>query len=133
MYIRPEDLSIITVKTWVGIYTIHACVCINILVWYGVPILCTLPRCMALRLSALAALLMRVPVRLLMRMSARSLLLALHRTAVLRHDEYGQETLLNLLLRNYLHYNLYDQARTHWLNWGFAYASIYHMHGRSNM
>ncbi|KAK9818844.1 hypothetical protein WJX81_003128 [Elliptochloris bilobata] len=40
----------------------------------------------------------------------RSLLLALHRTAVLRHDEYGQETLLNLLLRNYLHYNLYDQA-----------------------
>ena len=46
-----------------------------------------------------------------MRMPARSLLLALHRTAVLRHDEYGQETLLNLLLRNYLHYNLYDQAR----------------------
>ncbi|EIE24637.1 26S proteasome regulatory subunit [Coccomyxa subellipsoidea C-169] len=40
----------------------------------------------------------------------RSHLLALHRTAVLRHDEYGQETLLNLLLRNYLHYNLYDQA-----------------------
>ena len=43
--------------------------------------------------------------------AARSSLLALHRTAVLRHDEYGQETLLNLLLRNYLHYNLYDQAR----------------------
>ncbi|BDA42686.1 probable 26S proteasome non-ATPase regulatory subunit 3 [Coccomyxa sp. Obi] len=40
----------------------------------------------------------------------RSHLLALHRTAVLRHDEYGQETLLNLLLRNYLHFNLYDQA-----------------------
>lgn len=37
-------------------------------------------------------------------------LLSLHRTAVLRHDEYGQETLLNLLLRNYLHYNLYDQV-----------------------
>ncbi|CAA0807728.1 26S proteasome non-ATPase regulatory subunit 3 homolog A [Striga hermonthica] len=37
-------------------------------------------------------------------------LLALHRTATLRHDELGQETLLNLLLRNYLHYNLYDQA-----------------------
>ncbi|KAL0365684.1 UNVERIFIED_CONTAM: putative 26S proteasome non-ATPase regulatory subunit [Sesamum angustifolium] len=34
----------------------------------------------------------------------------LHRTATLRHDELGQETLLNLLLRNYLHYNLYDQA-----------------------
>jgi len=43
--------------------------------------------------------------------AARSALLALHRTAVLRHDEVGQETLLNLLLRNYLHYNLYDQAR----------------------
>lgn len=40
----------------------------------------------------------------------RSTLLALHRTAVLRHDDIGQETLLNLLLRNYLHYNLYDQA-----------------------
>lgn len=40
----------------------------------------------------------------------RSRLLALHRTSVLRHDEYGQETLVNLLLRNYLHYNLYDQA-----------------------
>ncbi|KAG6554271.1 hypothetical protein Mapa_004187 [Marchantia paleacea] len=40
----------------------------------------------------------------------RSSLLALHRTATLRHDELGQETLLNLLLRNYLHYNLYDQA-----------------------
>ncbi|KAH7435975.1 hypothetical protein KP509_06G086700 [Ceratopteris richardii] len=40
----------------------------------------------------------------------RSTLLALHRTATLRRDELGQETLLNLLLRNYLHYNLYDQA-----------------------
>ncbi|KAJ4834543.1 hypothetical protein Tsubulata_013691 [Turnera subulata] len=40
----------------------------------------------------------------------RSNLLALHRIATLRHDELGQETLLNLLLRNYLHYNLYDQA-----------------------
>ncbi|GFR43460.1 hypothetical protein Agub_g4543 [Astrephomene gubernaculifera] len=42
--------------------------------------------------------------------SIRSTLLALHRTAVLRHDALGQETLMNLLLRNYLHYNLYDQA-----------------------
>ncbi|PNH08316.1 putative 26S proteasome non-ATPase regulatory subunit 3a [Tetrabaena socialis] len=42
--------------------------------------------------------------------SIRSALLALHRTAVLRHDAIGQETLMNLLLRNYLHYNLYDQA-----------------------
>lgn len=40
----------------------------------------------------------------------RSALLGLHRTAVLRHDDVGAETLLNLLLRNYLHYNLYDQA-----------------------
>ena len=39
-------------------------------------------------------------------------LLWLHRTAVLRHDDYGQETLLNLLLRNYLHYSLYDQVRS---------------------
>ncbi|XP_073026595.1 probable 26S proteasome non-ATPase regulatory subunit 3 [Primulina eburnea] len=40
----------------------------------------------------------------------RGSLLTLHRIATLRHDELGQETLLNLLLRNYLHYNLYDQA-----------------------
>ena len=40
----------------------------------------------------------------------RRQLLALHRTAVLRHDNYGQETLLNLLLRNYLQYSLYDQV-----------------------
>ncbi|KAJ7567941.1 hypothetical protein O6H91_01G013100 [Diphasiastrum complanatum] len=40
----------------------------------------------------------------------RGTLLLLHRTATLHHDELGQETLLNLLLRNYLHYNLYDQA-----------------------
>lgn len=40
----------------------------------------------------------------------RSSLMAAHCTAVLRHDAVGQETLLNLLLRNYLHYNLYDQA-----------------------
>jgi hypothetical protein len=45
-----------------------------------------------------------------------SRLLALHRTSVLRHDEYGQETLVNLLLRNYLHYNLYDQVRMPHLN-----------------
>ncbi|KAI8025989.1 putative 26S proteasome non-ATPase regulatory subunit 3 [Camellia lanceoleosa] len=40
----------------------------------------------------------------------RGNLLSLHRIATLRHDELGQETLLNLLLRNYLHYNLFDQA-----------------------
>lgn len=32
------------------------------------------------------------------------------RTATLRHNYEGQVTLLNLLLRNFLHYNLYDQA-----------------------
>lgn len=40
----------------------------------------------------------------------RGVLLQLHRTAVLRHDAIGQETLLNLLLRNYLAYKLYNQA-----------------------
>ncbi|XP_042402311.1 probable 26S proteasome non-ATPase regulatory subunit 3 [Zingiber officinale] len=40
----------------------------------------------------------------------RGTLLALHRMTTLRRDELGQETLLNLLLRNYLHNNLYDQA-----------------------
>ena len=40
----------------------------------------------------------------------RSTLHARLRTATLRHDEAGQAILLNLLLRNYLHYNLYDQA-----------------------
>lgn len=40
----------------------------------------------------------------------RGLLLNLHRAAVLRHDTIGQETLLNLLLRNYLSCKLYNQA-----------------------
>mmetsp|Transcript_6087 Transcript_6087/g.15602 ORF Transcript_6087/g.15602 Transcript_6087/m.15602 type:complete len:503 (-) Transcript_6087:118-1626(-) len=40
----------------------------------------------------------------------RSELLAAYRTACLRHDSIGQALLLNLLLRNYLAYNLYDQA-----------------------
>merc|ERR1712113_665303 len=37
-------------------------------------------------------------------------LLGAYRTACLRHDSMGQATLLNLLLRNYLAYNLYEQA-----------------------
>jgi 26S proteasome regulatory subunit N3 len=41
---------------------------------------------------------------------ARPTLLALYRTASVRRDEIGQAVLINLLLRNYLHYNLYDQA-----------------------
>ena len=40
----------------------------------------------------------------------RGALLAAHRRASLRRDEIGQETTLNLLMRNYLHYDLYDQA-----------------------
>jgi len=40
----------------------------------------------------------------------RSKLLSLHRTATLRHNDEGAVTLLNLLLRNYLAYNLYEQA-----------------------
>jgi len=40
----------------------------------------------------------------------RPLLLSAQRTASLRHDDECQAVLINLLLRNYLHYNLYDQA-----------------------
>ncbi|EJU02426.1 diphenol oxidase-A2 [Dacryopinax primogenitus] len=40
----------------------------------------------------------------------RPLLLAAQRTATLRRDPDSQATLINLLLRNYLHYNLYSQA-----------------------
>ncbi|XP_070535762.1 26S proteasome non-ATPase regulatory subunit 3-like [Ptychodera flava] len=40
----------------------------------------------------------------------RSFLHARLRTATLRHNDEGTAALLNLLLRNYLHYNLYDQA-----------------------
>ena len=42
-----------------------------------------------------------------------------HRTSCLRHDEVGKATLLNLLLRNYLHYNLYEQANKLHLRAGF--------------
>jgi 26S proteasome regulatory subunit N3 len=44
--------------------------------------------------------------------SIRPTLLALYRTACVRHDDMGQAVLLNLLLRNYLSYNLVDQAHT---------------------
>eukprot|EP00002_Diphylleia_rotans_P009605 TRINITY_DN1999_c1_g1_i1.p1 TRINITY_DN1999_c1_g1~~TRINITY_DN1999_c1_g1_i1.p1 ORF type:complete len:519 (+),score=137.55 TRINITY_DN1999_c1_g1_i1:86-1642(+) len=40
----------------------------------------------------------------------RSELVAAFRTASLRHDDTTKATLINLLLRNYMHYNLYDQA-----------------------
>jgi 26S proteasome regulatory subunit N3 len=42
----------------------------------------------------------------------RPVLLSLYRTACIRHDEMGQSVLLNLVLRNYLHYNLVEQAQT---------------------
>lgn len=42
----------------------------------------------------------------------RDELLAAYRTASLKHDQIGQATLLNLLLRNYLEFNLYEQADT---------------------
>jgi 26S proteasome regulatory subunit N3 len=42
----------------------------------------------------------------------RNELLAAYRTATLKHDQIGQATLLNLLLRNYLEFNLFEQADT---------------------
>jgi 26S proteasome regulatory subunit N3 len=42
--------------------------------------------------------------------SIRTSLLAAYRTAVLHHDAACQAVVLNLLLRNYIAYNLYDQA-----------------------
>ena len=40
----------------------------------------------------------------------RTILHSRLRTSTLRHDSEGQAVLLNLLLRNYIHYNLFDQA-----------------------
>ncbi len=42
--------------------------------------------------------------------SIRAQLLAAYRTAFLQHDSASQAVLLNLLSRNYIAYNLYDQA-----------------------
>ncbi|ORY74223.1 hypothetical protein LY90DRAFT_660819 [Neocallimastix californiae] len=42
--------------------------------------------------------------------SIRTTLLAAQRTTALRHDNESQATILNLLLRNYLYYNLVEQA-----------------------
>ncbi|KAH9947507.1 diphenol oxidase-A2 [Amylocystis lapponica] len=41
---------------------------------------------------------------------ARPLFLSAQRTASLRHDDETQASLINRLLRSYLHYSLYDQA-----------------------
>ncbi|KAI9917545.1 hypothetical protein PsorP6_012344 [Peronosclerospora sorghi] len=43
-------------------------------------------------------------------LAIRNTLLRAHRTSCLRYDEAGQATLINLLLRNYLKDNLYEQA-----------------------
>lgn len=43
--------------------------------------------------------------------SIRPSLLALYRTCCVRHDEMGQAVLLNLILRNYIKYNLFQQAQ----------------------
>ena len=43
--------------------------------------------------------------------NVRSVLLGLYRTACLHHDELSQAVLVTLILRNYLHYNLYSQAQ----------------------
>jgi len=40
----------------------------------------------------------------------RNELLAVYRTATLRHDVNTQATILTLVMRNYIHYDLYDQA-----------------------
>jgi len=40
----------------------------------------------------------------------RNELLSVYRTATLRHDIATQAMVLNLILRNYIHYDLYDQA-----------------------
>jgi len=42
----------------------------------------------------------------------RPTLLLLYRTSCIRHDDIGQAVLLNLLLRNYITFNLIDQAYT---------------------
>ncbi|KAI1796565.1 diphenol oxidase-A2 [Ganoderma leucocontextum] len=41
---------------------------------------------------------------------ARPLFLAAQRTAALRHDDETEASLINRILRSYLHYSLYDQA-----------------------
>ncbi|GAA99198.1 uncharacterized protein L969DRAFT_93660 [Mixia osmundae IAM 14324] len=42
--------------------------------------------------------------------SIRPILLSAQRTSALRRDDDSQATILNLLLRNYFHYNLFEQA-----------------------
>jgi 26S proteasome regulatory subunit N3 len=41
----------------------------------------------------------------------RSLMFDAYKSAVLRHDQIGQATIMNIILRSYLSQNLYEQAR----------------------
>lgn len=41
------------------------------------------------------------------------------RTATLRNDYEGQAVLINCLLRNYIHHNLYDQVLIHFIVFRF--------------
>ena len=50
------------------------------------------------------------PFLLLIAAFSSRLFLAAQRTASLRHDDETQASLINRLLRSYLHYSLYDQA-----------------------
>lgn len=60
----------------------------------------------------------------------RSKLLDLYRTACLRHDEPGQAALINAILRNYLHYNLYSHADKFRLNTTFPESRSNNEHAR---
>jgi len=53
----------------------------------------------------------------------RPTLLALYRTTCVRHDDMGQAVLVNLILRNYLEYNLIEQAHTFSLRTTFPEAA----------
>eukprot|EP01083_Nonionella_stella_P067448 178428_1 len=57
----------------------------------------------------------------------RSILIDAYRTCCLRHDEPGQAVLTNLILQNYLRYNLYTQADKFRLNSTFpeAHGGVY--------
>jgi 26S proteasome regulatory subunit N3 len=70
----------------------------------------------------------------------RPKLFALHRSACLRHDEPGQATLINLILRNLLESNLVYQADQFMLNSPFPenhsnyqYARYLYYMGRINV
>lgn len=57
-------------------------------------------------------------------------LLAAHRTACLQHNEPGQAALTNAILRNFLHYSLFDQADKFRLNSTFPESRSNEQHAR---